>query len=87
MTNAERIKQDALIVYDYLTQVVGVKEENIIIMGRSMGTGPASEVARVRHPHAVILVSPFESLVSAIKNHLGWASVFFNFYENDFNNL
>ncbi len=46
--NADRIKQDALIVFDYLTSVCGVKSNDIIVFGRSIGTGPASYLCSMR---------------------------------------
>lgn len=36
----QKIKDDADTVYDYISQIVGVKEKDIIIAGRSIGTGP-----------------------------------------------
>ena len=41
----EKMKEDADAVYDYLCQVAGVKESDIILFGRSMGSGPTSYLA------------------------------------------
>ena len=42
---AEGILEDALIVWEYLTLVVGLNPKDIILFGRSLGTGPATELA------------------------------------------
>ena len=42
---AEGILEDALTVWDYLTQKIGLSNKDIILFGRSLGTGPATELA------------------------------------------
>ena len=39
-----------------------VPEENIIVMGRSIGTGPACYLTGITNPRAAILISPFTSI-------------------------
>ena len=46
----------------------GVKQENIIIYGESLGTGVASEIAQNNSFAGVILESPFTSMVAAAKS-------------------
>jgi fermentation-respiration switch protein FrsA (DUF1100 family) len=72
--NEQQMKEDALTVYEYLTQCVGIKESDIILFGRSMGTGPTSYLATVKQPHALLLMSPYTSIKDAAKSLLGWAS-------------
>lgn len=43
--NETMIKEDADIIFSYLTDVMGVKEQDIILFGRSMGSGPATYLA------------------------------------------
>jgi pimeloyl-ACP methyl ester carboxylesterase len=69
-----QIKEDAVIVYDYLTKCVGIKESDIILFGRSMGTGPSSYLSTIRQPHSVLLMSPYTSIKDAARSLLGWAS-------------
>lgn len=45
-----KMKEDAIIIYDYLTTVCGIKEENVLLYGRSMGSGPTTYIASVRNP-------------------------------------
>jgi hypothetical protein len=42
--------------------VIGIEEKNIIIFGRSMGTGPATHLASVRKPCSLLLMSAFKSI-------------------------
>ena len=58
-------------MYDYLSLVLGVPEENIILFGRSIGSGPATLVAARREPCALLLMSPFKSIRDIIKEQAG----------------
>ena len=49
-SNEENILDDALYVYDYINKVLGVEEKNIIIFGRSMGSGPSTYISSIRNP-------------------------------------
>ena len=46
----------------------GIKEENIIIYGESLGTGVATEIAQNTNFAGIILESPFTSMVDAGKS-------------------
>jgi len=46
----------------------GVKENNIIIYGESLGTGVATEIAQNKNFAGIILESPFTSMIDAGKN-------------------
>ena len=39
--DSEKINQDARVVYEFVVKKLGFSEENIIVMGRSVGTGVA----------------------------------------------
>lgn len=69
-----QIKEDAEIVYNYLTKCVGINESDIILFGRSMGTGPTTYLASFKKPHALLLMSPYTSIKEAARSLLGWAS-------------
>ena len=70
----EKMKEDADAIYDYLTQVCGIKESDIILWGRSMGSGPTSYLASRKSAHSLLLMSPYMSIKDAAKSLLGWAS-------------
>jgi pimeloyl-ACP methyl ester carboxylesterase len=66
--NPDQICQDSLTVYDYLTQELKVQPNQIIIFGRSIGSGAATYLASHRLSCALFLVSPIDTLKSAAKN-------------------
>lgn len=72
--NEDQIKLDAEIIYDYLTKCIGIRESDIILFGRSMGSGPTSYLSSVKQPFALLLMSPFTSIKEASKSLLSWAS-------------
>lgn len=84
--NSNLILEDAVAVYDYLIKKVGYKEKNVILLGRSIGSGPACYLAGIRNPGALIMMSSFLSLRSVVKDHVGSLHNIlkerFNNYEN-----
>jgi hypothetical protein len=58
-------------VFDYLTQGVGIKEKDIILFGRSMGSGPATYLSTLRKPCCLLLMSPYTSIKDVAKSILG----------------
>jgi fermentation-respiration switch protein FrsA (DUF1100 family) len=68
--NSETIQQDALIVYDYLISQ-GIDEKDIVICGRSIGSGPSIYLASNRKPGGLILISPFKSIQEVVKSIIG----------------
>ena len=66
---------DAEIVYDFLTNEIQIPSDNIILFGRSMGSGPATYLAGNRNPGLLILMSPYISIKEAVKDVAGkWAT-------------
>ena len=63
------LKKDALEIYDAVLKRPEVDSRSVILMGRSLGTGIATYVASQRHHAGVILVSPYDSMVSVGKHH------------------
>jgi len=54
---------DALEVYDNLIANPRVDANNVIVMGRSMGTGVATYVSSQRKTNASVLITPYESII------------------------
>ena len=50
---------------------MGIDESNIIMFGRSIGSGPASYVSSKRKPGALILMSAFKSIRDIVKDQAG----------------
>lgn len=51
---------------------LGFKQQNIIVMGRSIGTGVALELMRKITPGALVLISPFSSIKSLAREVAGF---------------
>ncbi|MFO7822576.1 MAG: alpha/beta fold hydrolase [Cyclobacterium sp.] len=62
----KQMYQDVQRAYDVLKN--GYLEQQIIVLGYSMGTGPASKLASVNQPRLLILQAPYYSL-SDLVNH------------------
>ena len=84
-TSSEKtICEDALLLYDYMTSKVGFHPDNIILVGRSMGSGPSTYLATQRKVKLLALVSAYKSIKSVAKDHYPfWGS----FIKERFNNL
>ncbi len=63
----KNLYHDAVLLYDYLSRREDIDRERIIVMGRSLGTGVATYLAQQRQVAGVILVSPYDSLISVGK--------------------
>lgn len=68
------IKNTALSVYQALVHKLKLKPEQIIIFGRSMGSGPACFLAHERPCGALILFAPYHSIKFVAKEHVGCIS-------------
>lgn len=51
-----------------------IEESNIIVMGRSLGSGPSSHLAAKYSPAALILISPLTSIKSVASQSVGFLS-------------
>ena len=61
----QQLFQDGQLFYDYLKS--NYSEDQIILMGTSMGTGIATQLAINNEPKALVLHAPFSSLEELIK--------------------
>jgi len=84
-----KIKQDSLDIYDYLIDEAKFNSNNIIIMGRSLGSGPASYLASKRKIASLIIISGFSSLSKFIRELFPAKFKDFQFMneEEEFDNL
>lgn len=65
------ILEDSITVYDFLITKKGIKPDQIIVFGRSIGSGPAVYLASARKIAGLILFSPFLSLRKVVENKVG----------------
>lgn len=63
------ILKDSLIVYDKIKEIFGISDNNIFILGRSIGSVPATYLASKRNPGGLFLVSAFTSIKEIVNNH------------------
>ncbi|MES2514578.1 MAG: alpha/beta hydrolase [Bacteroidota bacterium] len=54
---------DALEVYDQLTSNPEVDPRNVIVIGRSIGTGVATYLSSQRKTNATVLITPYENMI------------------------
>jgi pimeloyl-ACP methyl ester carboxylesterase len=64
----QALYSDALAIYDYAIGT-GVRREDIVVAGRSLGSGIASMLAANRPVAAAILITPFDSLSAVAQRH------------------
>lgn len=60
---------DALVVLDALARRPDVDPTRIVLVGRSLGTGVATQVAARRPAQGVVLISPYDSMVALAQHH------------------
>jgi len=66
---------DALFLYDTFSGREDIDDENIFVMGRSLGTGVGVYLASKRRLKGIILVSPYDSLRSVAQDIYFFAPV------------
>jgi pimeloyl-ACP methyl ester carboxylesterase len=67
--------KDALQIYDYFCKRQDIDTGTIVVMGRSLGTGVAIYVAQKRLVKGVILVTPYDSMLSLAKDQFSFIPV------------
>lgn len=66
-----RLVADALAVFDH----VGRERSEIAVIGRSLGSGVAVQLASARPVERLVLVTPFDSLVNVAREYFRWLPV------------
>lgn len=66
--NSQEINRRALRVYQFLTHEFGYKEKDIIIFGRSVGSGPAFQLASKTKPALLLLMSAYTSIKNVARD-------------------
>ena len=67
--------RDALYILDTLTARESIALENVVVVGRSLGSGVAVDVAAHRPVRGVILITPFDSLLNVARHHYPYLPV------------
>jgi uncharacterized protein len=71
----EAMVSDAIALYDLFREESGTPPENLFLMGRSLGTGVAIQVAAARPAAGVILVTPYESIAAIARFQYPWLPI------------
>eukprot|EP00347_Sterkiella_histriomuscorum_P000199 403376797 len=69
--DANQVMNDAESVYQYFTEYMGLQESQIILFGRSIGSGPVTYIASQYKVCALVLLSPFTSIRDMAKQISG----------------
>jgi pimeloyl-ACP methyl ester carboxylesterase len=73
---AEGILEDAMTVWEYLTQQSKLSPKDIILFGRSLGTGVATELAAHVQPCALLLMTAYTSIRNVVSSLAGKLAAF-----------
>lgn len=65
----KHLVEDAIAILDHITASERIDPAHMVLMGRSLGSGVAVQVAARRKVGRVILVTPFDSLVNVARKH------------------
>ncbi|MDR3547190.1 MAG: alpha/beta hydrolase [Candidatus Pacebacteria bacterium] len=68
---ADSLLEDADLVYRYITTVLHFSPEDVIVFGRSIGSGPSCYLASKYSLHSLVLMSGFTSLREVAKGFVG----------------
>lgn len=67
ISNENQLYRDINIVYqDFLTRY---SEEDVIVVGYSIGTGPSAQLASINNPKRLILQAPYNNIATWLKSH------------------
>ena len=58
---------DGCTLYDWLAALGQVDARRIAVVGRSLGSGVAVQVAKERAAHSVVLITPYDSILAIAK--------------------
>ena len=70
-SDAQKILDDSEILFKYIVNTLGFAPGDLILFGRSIGSGPASYLASKYNVHSLILMSAFTSLRAVVKGFVG----------------
>src|SRR6056297_2089601 len=73
--SARAILSDALYIHDEI--VTRPAPDGIVVVGLSLGAGPAAHLARSRPTVGLVLVTPFDTLTALAREHYSWLPVDF----------
>jgi esterase/lipase len=86
----QQMLKDSTTIYKFFTDEIGYSPKNIIIIGRSLGSGPATYLAsKIKNCKMLLLISPFTGLLDVLDDKCiyRFAKWIFNYKTEHFDNL
>lgn len=80
----EKIYRDARLVLDFVTSQTHLSLDDIVVLGRSLGSGPATYLASNLKVAGLVLMSPYTSIRNVAFSKVGFLSYLLS---DQFNNL
>ena len=74
-STTDEVLENTTIIYDYIKEIFSLKDKNIFVFGRSIGTSPAIYLSSVRKPNALIIISAFTSIKAVADNLVGFLKI------------
>ena len=71
----EALYSDALAIHTYAIGAGQAEPQNIVVMGRSLGSGVAAMLAARRTVAGAILITPYDSILAVASHHYSWFPV------------
>lgn len=71
ITSEENIIDDIDPIWNFVTKIMNFEKRDIIVMGRSIGSGPATHLAQQHECGSLVLISPFKSLKCVAHDNFG----------------
>lgn len=84
ITGQKQLFDDIQIAYDSVRKMY--PESRIVVLGYSIGTGPAAKLASCNHPRLLILQAPYYNLLDMMKRHYPIIPAFILKYKFETNN-
>ncbi len=85
INSQEQLYKDVQAAYDILK--TRYSEKDIIVLGYSIGTGPATKIASTNSPKLLLLQAPYYSLIDVMKNKIPYVPTFLLKYKLETNKL
>ncbi|MEN8250548.1 MAG: alpha/beta fold hydrolase [Bacteroidota bacterium] len=70
ISSEDQLLSDVIITYDKISK--RYKENNVIVVGYSIGTGPAAYIASEKNPYRLVLKAPYNNLAYMQQLHYSW---------------
>jgi len=74
-SSEDNLVAGAKVQYEHLVDVEGVKPENVIFYGTSLGSGVAAQLAAKHRPSLLVMDAPFNSVLDMGRKQVPWLPV------------